>query len=1279
MKNFLQLQLLLGLFSIFPGKAQTVIFSENMGSSGAGSNPSINSFSAWQNTICPYYSYSGTGSVSANVASGTGGNNIQLDAGANRTFIISGISTLGYGSISLSYNLYNSNILSSAAGFSVEISTDGVSYTALTRPNTFWVLAGWLSETCSGTIPTTQNLYLRFTNNAPFINFRIDDVTLTGTPTASSNPTPYNGWPAAYNFSSWSASSAAGTYPPNMIFHTAAVGVSQPVINDVTASYNYANSYSLAATNTCVSRVSGQGALGFSFANYHPGSSATTGNMGEAVLALNTTCRSNIQVSWLAGTITPTTGMIYQVRAQYRIGSSGSYTNLPNATIADIRFTSTSSPISFGPITLPTACENLPIVQIRWAYYYSTAGTAGKGDEIYITNINVSSSPYPYIVPVSSQTLCHGKTTAPVTFSSTAAVTTFSWSNSNATIGLATSGSGNIAAFAPPTASAPPDKTGAITVTAAVGGCTNTSSFSITVKGPQTASTWNGSVSSDWFEHNNWSNCNCSGITSATIPAVAGPNFNPVIGGAVAANVASLTLNSGASLSVQSTQTLNVNGSWTNNGSFIAQQGNVIFSGSSAQSIGGSAPTSFFDLTLSNSSGASLAAAQSIRGSLRLNSGVLNTNNLLTLAASASGTGRIAPINSLADIINQVTVQQYAVGGSTGWALLGSPITSALAMSDWNDNFIITCATCPNGSMNGLTSIYSYSEAIAGSYSATAKYIPITSISNSIDHKKGYWVYLGTSTNTTAPIIFDVSGTVAKSSCLGCSTPVTMTVTRTNNTSTFDDGWNLLSNPLPSPISWTQLRNGNSNVDNALYVYNADLGSGSGAYASYINGVSSTTTGGIADVIPICQGFYVHATATTTLQAPESIKVSGNQAFLRTASASAKPIARLTMSRSDGYSDAATFYFEQGGTINFQTDFDAYKLVYDYNLPYIGSMAGSELTSINGLPATSTSLKIPVKAMTAAPDSFYFSLEKSDIPGNVCINLLDLYTNVTTNLVTSDYRCKLYDTTTTDRFVLSFSSNPLPASTAVTQPSCLSPQSGTITATGNNAGPWDFVWKNGSSVIRVSQNRAVADTLIAAGGAYYQVAMSTSGQCDNFAQTFTLNSMTLPAAGFSVSSSIIFLSNGGQVDFSNTSTNSDTYTWHFGDGTTSIFTHPVYSYTAAGQYQVLLLAQNSLGCIDSAYATLKVMDDVSTGLNSPASNAFSMAIYTDNEGGHMLATDLKTAQDMTLKLYDANGRLLRSQFFKAVENRLTPIDLQSFAAGIYYLNFRLETGYEKTF
>lgn len=214
---------------------------------------------------------------------------------------------------------------------------------------------------------------------------------------SQSNPTPFNlETGGTYNFTNWPATSPASTYPNNMIFHIMANV--NPTLSSV-ASGNVTGIYNDVSTKT---RMNGLGTGGFSFRN----SSATpdiigytSNRLGEAVLGINTTNRTNVQVSFKAGEIGLNT-VIYAITCKYRIGTSGAYLNLPGAsTLWEYRSDNPSSSISFAPITLPAACDNQSVIQIRWAYNY-ISGTSTLKPELFVDDISITSIPLVSISPL---------------------------------------------------------------------------------------------------------------------------------------------------------------------------------------------------------------------------------------------------------------------------------------------------------------------------------------------------------------------------------------------------------------------------------------------------------------------------------------------------------------------------------------------------------------------------------------------------------------------------------------------------------------------------------------------------------------------------------------------------------------------------------------------------------------------------------------------------------------------------------------------------------------
>jgi len=96
-------------------------------------------------------------------------------------------------------------------------------------------------------------------------------------------------------------------------------------------------------------------------------------------------------------------------------------------------------------------------------------------------SFNIAANPIPNVVAVSNQTLCNDAATTDVNFSGNVTGTLYSWTNTNALIGLAATGTGNIASFNAMNTSVAPIK-GTIVVTPSANNCTGLSeSFDITV------------------------------------------------------------------------------------------------------------------------------------------------------------------------------------------------------------------------------------------------------------------------------------------------------------------------------------------------------------------------------------------------------------------------------------------------------------------------------------------------------------------------------------------------------------------------------------------------------------------------------------------------------------------------------------------------------------------------------------------------------------------------------------------------------------------------------
>lgn len=174
------------LCSVLSGFGQVTIFSENMGIS-TDSNTSITA-TTFQNSGSQTFSGDADTrtSISSNgYADASEGRNVFFTNQINRYFEISEINTISYTALTLNLGHYKSSIAGNNE-LLIEVSADGTTYAPLTYSRSTGVgTANWILITPSGTIPSTSNLRIRFTQTSTSTNFRIDDVRLSGVVTST--------------------------------------------------------------------------------------------------------------------------------------------------------------------------------------------------------------------------------------------------------------------------------------------------------------------------------------------------------------------------------------------------------------------------------------------------------------------------------------------------------------------------------------------------------------------------------------------------------------------------------------------------------------------------------------------------------------------------------------------------------------------------------------------------------------------------------------------------------------------------------------------------------------------------------------------------------------------------------------------------------------------------------------------------------------------------------------------------------------------------------------
>lgn len=118
------------------------------------------------------------------------------------------------------------------------------------------------------------------------------------------------------------------------------------------------------------------------------------------------------------------------------------------------------------------------------------------------------------------------------------------------------------------------------------------------------------------------------------------------------------------------------------------------------------------------------------------------------------------------------------------------------------------------------------------------------------------------------------------------------------------------------------------------------------------------------------------------------------------------------------------------------------------------------------------------------------------------------------------------------------------------------------------------------------------------GGTAVKLIVTANNECvDSISKTISVNADAV--ANFSIANAAQCLT-GNNFSFTNSSSNSNTQTWNFGDASNSTVLSPTKTYTNAGTFAVKLLAKNTANCNDSITKTVTVYPsaNLSFGINN---------------------------------------------------------------------------------
>jgi PKD repeat protein len=216
----------------------------------------------------------------------------------------------------------------------------------------------------------------------------------------------------------------------------------------------------------------------------------------------------------------------------------------------------------------------------------------------------------------------------------------------------------------------------------------------------------------------------------------------------------------------------------------------------------------------------------------------------------------------------------------------------------------------------------------------------------------------------------------------------------------------------------------------------------------------------------------------------------------------------------------------------------------------------------------------------------------------------------------------------------------------------------TFTDASVNASEW--VWEFGQGASPASANTEGPHIVTYSSQGFKTVSLTINGNLTETKEA-CVEVVANPVADFG------FTGMDFTVQFTNNSTNAESYVWDFGDGNTSIEANPSHIYAEAGSYMVTLEANNTI-CADEIVYEVQVPI---VGLHEIAEEEGINIFPNPNNGSFTIDIgSLKPVYEILV--LDLTGKRVVVDRSNIINNSLLTIDLLNPGCGIYFLQVVLE-------